>query len=361
MEIMRFYTVLLIIGDCLLVTLMGFYAGVGIWESGSLLHILGMTVPSVIVWLLLAYLLKVYRFNLAQSLPEFPEGTAWYKRLPKILEGLNNYQQPVKLLLVWLAGSLFAVLWQSVYWRVVLHSARAWGIRGFITWYCPCSMIFFVTWRLLWTLMMTWIILAKHHQGFRVAGIAIQAALLIYMIFSAALSLRYAPRKYTVETLPEGSPRTALVFGAGVYFNGQPSAVMTDRVLTAVDLYKAGKIDTMILSGDNSDSSRNEVDAMEQLAEENGVPESAIIRDTAGYNTNASCYNAKNVFKKDALVLVTSGYHTSRTLLTADHYGITAAAVNADRRMYNLFSWGTWIVRDFLGLPVYWLRYHIGA
>ncbi len=357
---MRFYTVLLIIGDCLLVTLMGFYAGVGIWESGTLVHILGMTVPSVILWLLSAYLFKLYRFNLQDSLPSFPEGTVWFKRLPKILGALNDYQQPVKLLLVWLAGSVFAVLWQSFYWRFILHTARAWGVVGFVTWYCPCSLLFFVTWRVGWTFLMTWIILAKNSQGLRILGILFQAALLISMAFSLTLSLRYAARKYTVDTLPDDAPRTALVFGAGVYLNGRPSAVMTDRVLTAVDLYNAGKIDAMILSGDNSDSSRNEVDAMEQLAIENGVPESAIIRDTAGYNTNASCYNARYVFKKDALLLVTNGFHTSRTLLTADHYGITAVAVNADRRMYNLFSWGTWILRDFLGLPVYWLRYHIG-
>lgn len=357
---MRFYTILLIIGDFLLVTLMGFYAGVGIRESGTLLHILGMTVPSLLVWLLLAYLLKIYCFNLQNSLPSFPKETVWFKRLPKILTSLFNYQQPVKLLLAWLAVSLFAALWQSFYWRVILHASQIWGFVGFVTWYCPCSMLFIVVFRVAWTFFMTWIILAKNSQGLRVLGILVQVALLIFVAFSAVLSLHYHGRKYTVNNLPDDAPRTALVFGAGVYFNRRPSAVLTDRVLTAVELYKAGKIDKMILSGDNSDKARNEVDVMEQVAIENGIPKSAIIRDTMGYHTNASCYNARYVFKEDALVMVTNAFHTTRTLLAADHYGITAVSVNADRRIYNLFSWGTWILRDFLGLTDYWIRYHLG-
>ncbi|HNJ42359.1 MAG TPA: hypothetical protein PKZ53_17860, partial [Acidobacteriota bacterium] len=43
------------------------------------------------------------------------------------------------------------------------------------------------------------------------------------------------------EVPSEDEPRIAIVFGAGVWPNGQPSPVLYDRVATAADLYHAGK------------------------------------------------------------------------------------------------------------------------
>ena len=114
----------------------------------------------------------------------------------------------------------------------------------------------------------------------------------------------------------------------------------------------------MIMSGDNSDGSRNEVDSMAELAISAGVPEEAILRDNAGVHTDESCRNAKNLFGKDAVIFVSQDFHTSRILMTGQSYGLGGIAVRADRRIYNIFSWGLWYLLDWARLPIYYLRYN---
>ncbi len=171
------------------------------------------------------------------------------------------------------------------------------------------------------------------------------------------ICLHYQPRKFTVNSVPADAPRTALVFGAGIYRNGQPSAVLVDRVNTAIELYERGLIDEMIMSGDNSDSSRNEVDHMVRMAQEAGVPGAAIIRDDHGIHTAESIYNAKNIFGKDKVIFVSQDFHNVRILMTGEKYDLGGIAVAADRRIYNISSWMTWYLLDWLRLPVYWVHY----
>jgi vancomycin permeability regulator SanA len=60
---------------------------------------------------------------------------------------------------------------------------------------------------------------------------------------------RYKPRIYTVEAVPER--RVAIVFGAGITGDGRPLPALADRVWTAAELYKAGKVGKLLMSGDN--------------------------------------------------------------------------------------------------------------
>lgn len=130
-----------------------------------------------------------------------------------------------------------------------------------------------------------------------------------------------------------------------------------DRVNTAIELYQRGLVDEMIMSGDNSDRSRNEVDHMVRMAVEAGVPESAVLRDDHGIHTAESIYNAKNILGKDAVIFVSQDFHNVRILMTGERYGLDGIAVAADRRIYNITSWITWYLLDWLRLPVYWLHY----
>ena len=113
----------------------------------------------------------------------------------------------------------------------------------------------------------------------------------------------------------------------------------------------------MIMSGDNADASRNEVDHMARLAMEAGVPEEAIIRDDRGVHTAESCWNAKNTFGKDEVIFISQDFHTTRLLMTGEKYGLGGIAVRADRRIYNISSWVMWYLLDWLRLPIYWLHY----
>ena len=84
----------------------------------------------------------------------------------------------------------------------------------------------------------------------------------------------YADRIYaTVAALPnDDQPRIAIVFGAGLERNGAPTPILYDRVATAVDLYKAGRVSKLLLTGDNRFMDYNEPEVMRQTALQLGVP-----------------------------------------------------------------------------------------
>ena len=350
---MNAHFVLMLIGDLLVIVMMGFYAGVGIWESGSLLHVLGMIVPSMIVWITAALLIKLYA-----GLPG-TIGAARFRDLSPFVDKLIRAQKPMQVFIVWAVTCAFQTFWLNFYWRGILHSASYFYRFSFATllWYVSSYGVFFLLWRTFWTCSVVLFALARQYTSLRIVCIVLLSAVLLYAVVIAVICIHYESRKFSVDTVPADAPRTALVFGAGIYYNGQPSAVLVDRVRTAVELYERGLIDEMIMSGDNSDASRNEVDHMVRLAVEAGVPESAVIRDDHGIHTAESIYNAKNVFGKDEVIFVSQDFHNVRILMTGEKYGLDGIAVSADRRIYNITSWMLWYVLDWLRLPLYWIHY----
>ena len=102
------------------------------------------------------------------------------------------------------------------------------------------------------------------------------------------VNARGAPKIYSVADAP--SARVAVVFGARVLPGGRLSAMLMDRVETAVQLYHNGKVEKLLLSGDNSSLYYNEPDAMAAYALERGVPAADIQTDYAGLRTYDTCY-----------------------------------------------------------------------
>ena len=130
----------------------------------------------------------------------------------------------------------------------------------------------------------------------------------------------------------------ALVFGAGLRPSGEPSAILEDRVATAADLYKAGKVDKLLMTGDNGDVDYNEVEAMRKAAVARGVPDQDIVLDYAGFNTWDSCYRAREVFSLKEATLVTQRFHLPRALHACNYLKVKAIGVIADRQPYNTFN-----------------------
>ncbi len=131
----------------------------------------------------------------------------------------------------------------------------------------------------------------------------------------------------------------ALVFGAGVHSNGTVSQVLADRLDTAIDLYVAGKVDRLLLSGDHGTPEYDEVDAMRVYVSSRGVPDRAIALDHAGFDTYSSVVRAHRVFGVDRAVLVSQSYHLPRALYIARAEGIDAQGVPADKRSYRGMLW----------------------
>ncbi len=92
-----------------------------------------------------------------------------------------------------------------------------------------------------------------------------------------------APRTFRMEDVPQ--TRVAIVFGAGLLRDGSAGPVLSDRVETAVKLYQTGRVNKLLMSGDNSFVEYNEPEAMRQYALERGVPNEDIVLDYAGRRT----------------------------------------------------------------------------
>src|SRR6185436_7311075 len=79
--------------------------------------------------------------------------------------------------------------------------------------------------------------------------------------------------------------RVAIIFGAGLRRDGTPTAMLRDRILTGADLYFSGKVEKLLMSGDNRFENYNEPESMRQFALLAGVPDKAIVLDYAGRRT----------------------------------------------------------------------------
>ena len=140
------------------------------------------------------------------------------------------------------------------------------------------------------------------------------------------------PRIFTVEDVP--ATRIAIVFGAGLLRDGSAGPVLSDRMLTAVNLYLAGKVDKILVSGDNRFLEYNEPEAGRQYALERGVPDEDIVLDYAGRRTYDTCYRAKYIFGVDEAILITQDFHMPRALTLCNWFGIKSVGVEADNRYF---------------------------
>jgi SanA protein len=129
--------------------------------------------------------------------------------------------------------------------------------------------------------------------------------------------------------------QAALVLGAQVLPSGRPSDMLVDRVKAAEDLYRAGRVDKLLLSGDHSRVNYDEVGTMRKMMLADGIPAADIFTDHAGFDTWDSAQRAKRVFDVDSAVVVTQGFHMARALYEARHAGLDATGFIADRRNYG--------------------------
>lgn len=171
--------------------------------------------------------------------------------------------------------------------------------------------------------------------------------LLIYFVAAVTLAAAagafpFAWRAYVERTFSpaimaaQDAPgtRVAVVFGARVYPSGRLSAMLRDRVDTAVDLYKAGKVEKILVSGDNRFEDYNEPGAMRDYAIAQGVAPEDVQPDFGGRRTYDTCYRAREIFGVESAILVTQEFHLPRALFTCSQLGMEVVGVAADRRDY---------------------------
>jgi len=165
------------------------------------------------------------------------------------------------------------------------------------------------------------------------------------LLLPRLITTLYAHNKiYTTENAPYG--RVAIIFGAGLRRDGTPTAVLRDRVETGARLYFSGKVQKLLMSGDNPSLNYNEPGAMRQYALSLGVPDEAIVVDYAGKRTYDTCYRAKTIFGLENAVLVTQRFHLPRALFICNALGVQAFGVEANNVNYRQASLLFWNLRE---------------
>jgi SanA protein len=189
---------------------------------------------------------------------------------------------------------------------------------------------------------------------FAVLVVTVLAAFLVTRI----LALLYAaPRLASVESVL--ADRAAIVFGAGLRRDGTPSPVLRDRIATAARLYFEGKVEKLLMSGDNRFEDYNEPGAMKAYALELGIPAKDIVLDYAGRRTYDTCYRARDIFRLNSAILVTQAFHLPRALYICNQLGLPAVGVPADQREYRQASRVYWSIRETLAMMAALWEVHV--
>jgi SanA protein len=153
-------------------------------------------------------------------------------------------------------------------------------------------------------------------------------------------------RIYEAGSVP--AERVAIIFGAGLRRDGSPTPILRDRVETGVRLYFDGKVEKLLMSGDNSVEYYNEPEAMRQYAMSMGVPAEDIVLDYAGRRTYDTCYRARAIFGLKRALLVTQRFHLPRALFLCNSLGLDASGVEARNLNYRKSSLFIWNFREQL-------------
>jgi len=172
------------------------------------------------------------------------------------------------------------------------------------------------------------------------------------------VTARYAwSRLFGVEDVPV--ERVAIVFGAGLRWDGTPSPVLRDRVATAAQLYSSGKVRKLLMSGDNRFLDYNEPGAMRDFAIQLGVPAGDIVLDFAGRRTYDTCFRARDIFQVKSAILVTQSFHLPRAIYVCNILGVPAVGVPADQRSYRRPARLFWNLRETLATLIALWEVHV--
>ncbi len=167
--------------------------------------------------------------------------------------------------------------------------------------------------------------------------ISLFISIFFLMLFSNLYIYFAYKSKYvnSIEALPD-EKRVVVVLGAGMVDNENMTKMQEDRVKQAVRLYKKGKADKILMSGDDGTKKANEVSAMKKMAQKMGVREGDIIIDGQAFNTFLSCdHLAKSPFNYQKIYLITQKFHLPRAIYFCQFKNIDTIGLSADLHKFN--------------------------
>lgn len=155
-------------------------------------------------------------------------------------------------------------------------------------------------------------------------------ALCVLALLPAAW-MRFSADGHLRGTADVERTEVAVVFGAGLW-GDEPSPYLARRLDAAVELYRSGRTEVVLVTGDNSREEYDEPEAMRRYLVARGVPDWRIVSDHAGFDTWDSCVRARKIFGVDKAVLISQGFHIHRAVTLCRSAGLQAYGIGVDDR-----------------------------
>jgi SanA protein len=188
--------------------------------------------------------------------------------------------------------------------------------------------------------------------------LAVVAVVVLFVVACNLAVVKTADsRMYTdVSAVPKN--RVGLLLGTNpIGRTGNPNTFYVNRIQAALDLYRAGKVERFLISGDNSREEYDEPTWMKEDLMKAGVPDSVIYLDYAGFRTYDSMVRAKEVFGLNAFTIISQPFHNERAIYLATRKGMDVVGFNAQdtqfRRWKIRMTMREWLARTKAVLDVY--------
>ena len=175
----------------------------------------------------------------------------------------------------------------------------------------------------------------REYKNYFLWGICIVVGLPLLVAVISFSVIRFGSRQYIysdVQSLPHA--QVAVILGAAILKSGDLSPVLRHRADMAIQIYKAGKVDKILVTGDNSKLSYNEVNPVRKYLLKFGIPESDIFLDHAGFDTYSSMFRAEDIFQAQTMIVVSQAFHLPRAVYIARTLGAEAYGMKADNGTY---------------------------
>lgn len=161
--------------------------------------------------------------------------------------------------------------------------------------------------------------------------LAIAVLCIIGIVVCNQLIKRHAVQKLYTEVTNIPKNNVGLLLGTSPKLkSGNNNLYFDYRILATVDLYNAGKISYILVSGDNRKKDYNEPEEMKKALMRNGIPQRVIYLDYAGLRTLDSVIRAKEIFGQTRITIISQKFHNERAIYIAAKNGIDAIGFNAN-------------------------------
>ena len=152
---------------------------------------------------------------------------------------------------------------------------------------------------------------------------------ILFLVLGCFRISSYAFKTYeSIDKCPRN--HVGVLFGTSpLDAQGEPNEYFNYRIMAASQLFKAGKIEYILVSGDNQHRSYNEPRFMQKALVKAGVPKDRIVFDFAGIRTLDTVIRARKVFLQKSITFISQDFQNERALFIADKYDLKAVGFNA--------------------------------